>query len=180
MLENKSINCDIYSEFSVKERQEARKQIIENILGTDMGRHASLQNEVKALSETPAEARNLDGANKIKLMNAMVHAVDIGNPSRKFDIAESWAKAIIKEFFHQGDLERNQNIEITMLCDRSTVNLAGAQIGFINFVVKPYMQFCSVLVPKLAPFVDQCALNVEEYIKLKDKYEKLMKEGNIF
>lgn len=103
MLENSSINCDIYSDFTAKEKTDARKQIIDNILGTDMGRHAALQKEIKDLAELSPADRSLDDVNKLKLMTALVHAVDIGNPSRKFDIAQRWAKAIISEFFYQGD-----------------------------------------------------------------------------
>jgi cAMP-specific phosphodiesterase 4 len=28
-----------------------------------------------------------------------VHAADIGNPTRPFDIAKKWAEQIVKEFF---------------------------------------------------------------------------------
>ena len=37
-----------------------------------------------------------------------------------------------------------------MLCDRDTVNVAGAQPGFINFVTFPLFQTLSLIVPKLA------------------------------
>jgi hypothetical protein len=32
-------------------------------------------------------------------MKAMVHAADIGNPSRPFDICKVWTLKIISEFF---------------------------------------------------------------------------------
>merc|ERR1712217_460346 len=41
------------------------------------------------------------------------------------------------EFFAQGDKERKLGRVISPLCDRSTVETAGSQIGFISFVVKP-------------------------------------------
>ena len=51
-------------------------------------------------------------------MKALVHAADIGNSTRPFDVAKNWSERIIKEFFAQGDEERSQGYDISMLCDR--------------------------------------------------------------
>jgi cAMP-specific phosphodiesterase 4 len=94
------------SELSDKERLDGRKIILENILGTDMAKHAIILNELKAISQLPTEGRELDGKNKAYMMKAMVHAADIGNPTRPFEIAKKWAEKIVMEFFDQGDKER--------------------------------------------------------------------------
>ena len=47
-----------------------------------------------------------DGKHKPDIMKALVHAADIGNPSRPFDICKEWALKILAEFFQQGDKER--------------------------------------------------------------------------
>ena len=94
------------SEFSDKERIDGRKIILENILGTDMAKHGVIQSELKAISEMPAEERDLDGKNKAYMMKALVHAADIGNPTRPFDIAKKWGERVVMEFFDQGDKER--------------------------------------------------------------------------
>jgi len=39
MLDNSSLDCDIYSDMTTQERTEARKIIIENIMYTDMAKH---------------------------------------------------------------------------------------------------------------------------------------------
>ena len=48
----------------------------------------------------------MDGKNKAYLMKALVHAADIGNPTRPFEIARKWAENIVSEFFDQGDREK--------------------------------------------------------------------------
>ncbi len=53
-----------------------------------------------------------------------MHAADLGNPTRKFEVAKKWAELIVKEFFMQGDRERALSLEISMLCDRHTTNFA--------------------------------------------------------
>jgi hypothetical protein len=57
-------------------------------------------------------------------MKAMVHAADIGNPSRPFDISKIWAIKVVTEFFSQGDKEKALGLDISMNCDRKTVNIA--------------------------------------------------------
>lgn len=54
---------------------------------------------MKAISELPEDCRLLDTKNKRSLLKALVHAADIGNPTRPFDIAKTWAEKIVSEFF---------------------------------------------------------------------------------
>lgn len=126
LLDNYSLDCDIFSDFTNKEKSDIRKNIIENILGTDMSKHGNIQQELKAISELPENERALDSKNKSLVLKAMVHAADIGNPTRTFDISFKWARQIVREFYHQGDKERALGYEISMLCDRHTVNFAGS------------------------------------------------------
>ena len=107
-----------------------RKDILENILCTDMSKHGAIQTDIKALCETVADDRGLNGDNKRKLLKALVHASDINNVTRPFEIAKEWGIRCVKEFFHQGDKERSLNMEISMLCDRNTTNFPKCQMGF--------------------------------------------------
>lgn len=105
-----------------------------------MARHGAIMKEMSDIAALPAGERQLDGKNKAAILRALVHAVDIGNPTRKYTVALEWAKRIVQEFFFQGDRERSMGLEISMLCDRNTNNFAGGQIGFINFMIVPYLK----------------------------------------
>jgi len=48
-----------------------------------------------------------------------------------------WTHEIAHEFHAQGDLEKSQGLKISALCDRDNTFLPKAQIGFIDFVVRP-------------------------------------------
>lgn len=69
---------------------------------------------------------NSKTTHKGDIMKALVHAADIGNPSRKFNICKKWALCIMSEFFKQGDKEKSLNLEISQLCDRKTTNISKA------------------------------------------------------
>lgn len=57
---------------------------------------------------------------------------------------------MFEEFFEQGDLEKQMELPVSMLCDRKSTNVAGAQNGFINYVTMPLFTTLSAFVPHLA------------------------------
>ncbi len=62
-----------------------------------MSRHFAFLNEIKGMNMLD----NFDAAGKQKpdIFKALVHAADIGNPSRPFDLCKMWAYKILSEFF---------------------------------------------------------------------------------
>jgi hypothetical protein len=70
-------------------------------------------------------------------------------------------------------------LEITMLCDRKTTNIAKSQIGFIDFVVYPYFDVLAKLMPQMTYTCHQLKMNKEEWVKSVDEYERQKEEtGN--
>lgn len=61
---------------------------------------------------------------KPDILKSLVHAADIGNPARPFELCKFWCFKVLKEFFAQGDKERSFGLEISMLCDRRNTNIA--------------------------------------------------------
>lgn len=66
-----------------------------------------------------------------------LHACDISTSLRPYEVSAQWADLLFDEFFNQGDMEKAQQLDISMMCDRTTTNIAGGQAGFIQFVVMP-------------------------------------------
>lgn len=90
-------SCNIFEKMAPEEYNRMRKYIVDNILYTDMTKHFAFMGELKSL---PGKD-DYDPVVKHKpdLMKAMVHAADIGNPARPFDICKLWAFKILSEFF---------------------------------------------------------------------------------
>ena len=99
LLDNVNYDCNIMVGFSDKEKAGGRKMILENILGTDMTKHGAILTEIKAIADLPEQERQMGEKNKAYLFKALVHAADIGNPTRPFEIAKKWGINIVKEFF---------------------------------------------------------------------------------
>jgi len=92
------------------------------------------QNAESFIDTSSPEAEN---ASKQLISSALIHAVDISTSIRNFDVSETWADLLFDEFFAQGDYEREHGMEVSFLCDRHTTEIAGGQVGFIDFVVLP-------------------------------------------
>lgn len=178
LLENEKLDCNIFKSLSDEDNISCRKQILENILCTDMSKHGQIQSEIKGLGEMPSETRKLESENKLTLIRALVHAADICNSGRPFDIAKEWAESLFCEFFAQGDKEKALGLEVSYLCDRTKFNFAQSQIGFLQFVTGPYFKVITTVVPKVQEQVDCIQKNVETYKTLVDDYEQILKDGN--
>jgi|APSaa5957512535_1039671.scaffolds.fasta_scaffold132458_1 cAMP-specific phosphodiesterase 4 len=92
-----------------------------------------------------------------------MHSCDVSQSSRPFEIVKEWTYLLFEEFFDQGDLEKQQNLPITMLCDRATTNVASSQPGFIGFVPLPLFISLSNVLPELSEVVTQMKNNKENW-----------------
>jgi hypothetical protein len=178
LVDNEKHDCNIFRHMKLDDRNKCRKQILESILCTDMSKHGQIQEEIKKIGELEPENRKMDSDNKLVIVRALVHAADICNSSRPFPIAKLWAESLFCEFFAQGDKEKELNLEVTYLCDRTKFNFAQSQIGFLQFVTLPYFKAISTVLPKVKDQVEQQIKNVEQYKELVDEYEVYLKQGN--
>jgi cAMP-specific phosphodiesterase 4 len=147
-----------------------RKIIVDNILYTDMSKHFQFIGELKGL--LTKDDYDPKDKHKPEIMKALVHAADVGNPSRPYNICKEWALKILSEFFQQGDKERALGLDISLLCDRKTTNIGKSQIGFIDFVVLPYFIALTSMLPKMQYCVDELKANKDHWALTVDEYEK--------
>ena len=74
-----------------------------------------------------------------------------------------WTDLLFVEFFNQGDNERKLGINISMLMDRTTVNIAKAQDGFIKFLIKPAFVSLSTMLPYLELNINYMDENLDKW-----------------
>lgn len=82
-------------------------------------------------------------------MEVALHTCDVSPPCRSFEIVHEWTYLLFEEFFAQGDLEKEQSLPISFLCDRDTTNVASSQPGFASFVVVPLFNTLANIMPEL-------------------------------
>lgn len=111
-----------------------RRVVVDMILATDMSKHFHLISDFK--EKHPQ--KNLDSFEyKLDVCKLAIKAADVGHAAKKWKIHEKWTFLLMKEFFRQGDLEREKGLELSMNCDRHAGGVSVGQAQFICKLVLP-------------------------------------------
>ncbi len=105
------------------------------------------------------------------VLGMILHAADISNACKSTHLQKMWVDLLMVELFNQGDIEKENNLPISILCDREKVNINKSQIGFINFIVLPTFETLIHIIPEMEPYVIAGKTNLS-------RYENLIKEEN--
>ncbi|CAH8655334.1 unnamed protein product [Dicrocoelium dendriticum] len=157
-LMHKEPDCDITDSFTAQQRALFRKMIISLVLSTDMSKHMNLLADLKTTLESQRAAGfnefQLDNySSRIQILQCLVHASDLSNPTKPLPLYQQWVDRITEEMFQQGDREREAGLEISPMCDRRTACVKANQIGFIDYVVYPLWETISELLQPEALFL---------------------------
>lgn len=118
--------CQFMDQMSRQEYMHFRKRVVSMILATDMAHHNEkvstmkqvlLHHEFKdkdAVMEWITDGQEPDSEdynikkfkNQQVIMDLLVHAADISQQCRTFEVARVWTYLLFVEFFDQGDLEK--------------------------------------------------------------------------
>ncbi|KAM4549458.1 3',5'-cyclic-AMP phosphodiesterase 4C-like isoform 3-T3 [Odontesthes bonariensis] len=162
-------NCDIFQNLSKKQRDSLRKMVIDMVLATDMSKHMNCLADMKTMVETKKVTSLgvllLDNySDRIQVLQNMVHCADLSNPTKPLELYRKWTDRIMKEFFTQGDKERDKGMEISPMCDKHNASIEKSQVGFIDYVVHPLWETWADLVhPDAQDILDTLEDNREWY-----------------
>ncbi|XP_018374902.1 PREDICTED: cAMP-specific 3',5'-cyclic phosphodiesterase isoform X2 [Trachymyrmex cornetzi] len=167
LLQNEG--CDIFVNMTKKQRQTLRKMVIDMVLSTDMSKHMSLLADLKTMVETKKVAGSgvllLDNyTDRIQVLENLVHCADLSNPTKPLTLYRRWVGLLMEEFFLQGDREREQNMDISPMCDRHSATIEKSQVGFIDYIVHPLWETWADLVhPDAQEILDTLEENRDWY-----------------
>ena len=165
-------SMNIFAKYSREEYSRARERMVSLVLATDMALHFSDVAKIKGrLSTSEFDPK---GKDKSLCMESLVHAADISNPIKPFDLYFLWTERILEEFWAQGDEERNQGFAISYLMDRYTTNMAKSQIGFIDVIVFPLYEAVGQFLPELKTFFRNFEENKEKWKEKIPLYENAL------
>ena len=57
-------------------------------------------------------------ANRLLVMQAAIKVADLGHAAKPRALHHAWTKAIMEEFFQQGDMEREHGLPVSAFMDR--------------------------------------------------------------
>ncbi|XP_006629415.1 dual specificity calcium/calmodulin-dependent 3',5'-cyclic nucleotide phosphodiesterase 1B [Lepisosteus oculatus] len=148
LMQDQQMN--IFGNLSREEWVELRSLVIEMVLATDMSSHLL---QVKAMKTCLQQQERID---KPKALSLLLHTADISHPTKPWPLHVRWTKALMEEFFRQGDMEAELGLPFSPLCDRKTTLVAESQIGFIDFIVDPTFSLLTDMAEKIViPLVQE-------------------------
>lgn len=74
------------------------------------------------------------------VLGLVIECADLAHPAKPLKLHQRWSVMVTEEFFHQGNLEKENGLDISPMCDRSVhekdaLAWARGQQGFIKFLV---------------------------------------------
>ncbi|XP_020492371.2 dual specificity calcium/calmodulin-dependent 3',5'-cyclic nucleotide phosphodiesterase 1B [Labrus bergylta] len=148
LLQDDQMN--IFINLTREEMMELRSLVIDMVLSTDMSSHLL---QVKAMKSCLQQQERID---KPKALSLLLHTADISHPSKPWALHSRWTKALMEEFFRQGDREAELGLPFSPLCDRNSTLVAESQIGFIDFIVYPTFSLLTDMAEKIViPLVEE-------------------------
>ena len=175
MKENSA--CNIFEHLNAAEFKDVRKKLTQIVISTDMALHSEHMNEMKDLLIT-GELDILDESKKTFLMSMCLHVSDLTNPSKRWMESYKWACLVYEEFFVQGDKELELGIPVSAMTNRLGTNIATAQLGFIDFVIKPTFEVFTQYLPTVQIHVDNLVKNRKKWDELQPECKKIQAGGN--
>nr|CAG8489028.1 4845_t:CDS:2 [Entrophospora candida] len=137
-----------------------RSLIEKMILATDMMHHFTLLESLHKIIKSTKSSSSLSSKKTTKkststkhstkknyyqeqreiFLKVLLHAADLSNTVRPWDISKHWSDCVVEEFFKQGDLEKQKNLPVSPNMDREQAQQPQISLGFGDFVVKPYFE----------------------------------------
>ena len=161
-LINSNPDCNIFFDVDKTTYEKMRKKMISCVLSTDMFYHS---NHTQFMKDLIAK-KDIKQEDNQQYMNLLIHAADISNPTKPFNIYLKWAKLVVEEFCQQGDKEKALGLVCT--CDRKKVKLNTNQIGFIDYVVEDFVSSFVKIFPSLKFLHDNLVDNRAKFVNYKE------------
>ncbi|HEX7926228.1 MAG TPA: 3',5'-cyclic nucleotide phosphodiesterase, partial [bacterium] len=166
-----------HATMSARDVEEGLKLLEDSILATDFAMHRDfLTTFVSALKEEPGAIRNGTPEFQVLVCKALIKAADIANTTRPYPQARVWGHRVMKEFWAQGELEKENSFPVGPLNDPTKVNMNQAQAGFIKFAAMELYELLAKLDPEMNELVGALKDNVHQYEAAEQRARSSLKE----
>ena len=167
--------CDVFANLDMRKRSYLRKLVADIVLATDLTKHTALLASAKIMLDD-VKGKTMDAlplSQRVDFMKLVVHSADLSNPAKSRHVYVNWVERITQEWWEQGDEERRLGLTISPLCDRHDTNVCQAQVGFIDYIVRPlYSLLAEILRPHLDAIMDILDDNRKYYASKDDEMKR--------
>jgi len=145
---------DFLEKFTLAERQEIRRLMIELVLATDMSQHVEIFNTFQNKRSTQEGFDIGNKQDRLLVLKMIIKCSDISNSAKSRPLYLNWANRVMEEFWRQGDKERELGMPISAFMDRTQADIPKCQTGFMQFIAIPVYTAMTEQFPNLAPCLE--------------------------
>ena len=148
------------------QQRKFRTLCVDMIMGTDLANHFEglSQMQVKSTEGFKLCGENADLA---LVLSNVVHAADLGSVSHPPHVYFDWMQRVFREFFTQGERERELGLPVTPFMDRPTASIPKAQQGFVKYICQPLFKAIVEVIPTLRVALDNMNANLDTLVELE-------------
>jgi len=166
--------CNFLEALDAKDLKKLRRLAIQLVLATDMADHGATMKAFKDLCKSSEGEQGKTGSvapeseeQAILLLKVAMKCADLGHLTLDWDDHVSWVERLEREFFAQGDREKDLDLSVSFLMDREKPGASETQVGFFDFVVLPLFRIFIAAAPGAEPLLDGVLENYTEWQELE-------------
>ncbi|RZC35129.1 cAMP and cAMP-inhibited cGMP 3',5'-cyclic phosphodiesterase 10A [Asbolus verrucosus] len=140
-------DCEIYSNLSENTFKLISKEIKEAILATDLALYFKFRAKLAQIcNDNLFDWGNATHRSLVK--SIMMTSCDLSGQCKPFHVAKRITDNLYREFYHQGDMEKQMGLHPLSIMDRDkTHTIPEDQVQFLNIVVIPCVDILRVVLP---------------------------------
>ncbi|XGW17786.1 hypothetical protein V3C99_002404, partial [Haemonchus contortus] len=165
--------CNILHNLTRTQYQTVLSHIRDVILATDIAVHLGKVGRIKAMVDQGYDPLSRD--HHYLFMCLLMTSSDLSDQSKDFRNSKAIAENIYREFFSQGDLEKQMGASPMEMMDRDRAAVPKIQLDFMDTVALPVFEMVAKVVPEGQSTFEAISLNRQCWAALD---EILVERGN--
>ncbi|XP_067102732.1 cGMP-dependent 3',5'-cyclic phosphodiesterase [Osmerus mordax] len=160
--------CNIFDKFSRKDYQRMLDLMRDIILATDLAHHLRIFKDLQKMADDGFNPKSQ--THRSLLLCLLMTSCDLSDQTKGWKTTRKIAELIYKEFFSQGDLEKELGNRPMEMMDREKAYIPELQISFMEHIAMPIYKLLSELFPGATELFERVAANREQWTKVSHKF----------
>ena len=169
-LQHHALN--VFASFHQSELRHTRRCITRGILNTDMALHFQLLDRLQQQLDGAAgrgddreralllDAAHLSDTVRVHLFSVLLHAADISNPCKPWELHRRWTEGLLQELLQQGRQEEREGLQRSAYTD-GAAGMGEMTVQFSRTFVLPLF---SLLQQRVMPDMSRCLQHLSDNI----------------
>ena len=174
--------CNVFASFHHSDYVRARKVITQGILSTDMALHFDVYEKLREFVDGREregrggvlEVGHINEAQRLMLFCVYLHAADISNPCKRWELHKRWTDGLQQEQLAQGAKEAREGIDRSPYTDPNELygRVGELTCRFIHKFVTPLFALLQRLMPEMEVCLAQIDDNMQRWLVEDERFRR--------